>query len=69
VMALGVLKEYRRAGIDILLYHDTFKNGLRRGYRSCEMSWILEENTLMRRAIERIGGKVTKVYRIFERTL
>ena len=69
VMALGVLKEYRRAGIDILLYHNTFKNGLRRGYRSCEMSWILEDNALMRRAIERIGGKVTKVYRIFERTL
>lgn len=69
VMALGVLEEYRRSGVDILLYHDTFVNGLRRGYRSCEMSWILEENTLMRRAIERIGGEVTKVYRIFERSL
>ena len=69
VLALGVLADYRRAGIDILLYHDTFVNGLRRGYRSCEMSWILEENTLMRRAIERLGGQVTKVYRIFEKRL
>jgi GNAT superfamily N-acetyltransferase len=69
VMALGVLQEYRRSGIDTLLYHDTFRNGVRRGYRSCEMSWILEDNDLMRRPIERIGGKVTKRYHIFERTL
>jgi len=69
VLALGVLSEYRRAGIDILLYHETFVNGLRRGYRSCEMSWILEENKLMRRAMERMGGKVTKVYRVYEKAL
>jgi GNAT superfamily N-acetyltransferase len=69
VLALGVLREFRRAGIDILLYHDMFVNGLRRGYRSCEMSWILEENQLMRRALERFGAKATKVYRIYEKAL
>jgi GNAT superfamily N-acetyltransferase len=69
VMAMGVLREFRRAGIDILLYNDTFENGLRRGYHSGEMSWILEENKLMRRALERFGAKVTKVYRIFEKVL
>jgi GNAT superfamily N-acetyltransferase len=69
VLAMGVLREYRQAGIDILLYHYTFRNGLRRGYRSCEMSWVLEENKLMRRALERFGAKVTKVYRIYEKAL
>jgi GNAT superfamily N-acetyltransferase len=69
VMAMGVRREYRRAGIDILLYHDSFVNGFRRGYYSCEMSWILEENQLMRRALERFGAKVTKAYRIFEKAL
>lgn len=69
VMAMGVLREYRRSGIDILLYYDSFQNGLRHGYRSCEMSWILEDNALMRRAIERMGGAVTKSYRIYEKTL
>ena len=68
-MALGVLNEFRRSGIDVLLYHDTIRNGLQRGYHSCEMSWILEENELMRRAIERMGGSVTKVYRIYEKAL
>ena len=69
VLALGVLNEYRRTGIDIVLYHDTFRNGLQRGHRSCEMSWVLEDNTLMRRAIERMGGVVTKQYCIYERAL
>ena len=69
VMLLGVLREYRRSGIDVLLYHDTFKNGTDRGYYSCEMSWILEDNLLMRRAMERMGASISKVYRIFEKAL
>jgi GNAT superfamily N-acetyltransferase len=69
VMALGVLQEYRRLGVDVLLYHDTFRNGLQSGYVSCEMSWILDDNELMRRAIERLGGTLTKVYRIYEKGL
>lgn len=69
VLAMGVLREFRRAGIDILLYHESFKNGLRRGHHSCEMSWILEENKPMRHALERFGAKVTKVYRIYEKAL
>ena len=44
-------------------------NGLERGYRSFEASWILEENKLMRRAMERMGAIATKVYRIYEKTL
>ena len=69
VMAMGLLEDYRRTGIDVLLYHHTFKNALDGGYRECEMSWILDDNTLMRRAIEKIGAKVTRTYRIFERAL
>ena len=69
VLLLGVLKEYRRSGVDILLYYHTFKNGLAKGYRSSEMSWILEDNTLMRRALERMGASVGKRYRIYEKSL
>lgn len=32
---------------------------------SLEMSWILDDNTRMRRIIERIGGKVYKRYRLY----
>ena len=69
VLLLGVLREYQRSGVDILLYYNTFKNGLAKGYRSCEMSWILEDNALMRRALDRMGATVGKRYRIFEKSL
>jgi len=34
-----------------------------------EMSWILEDNTSMRRVLEGIGGKVYKTHRIYEKPL
>ncbi len=69
VMAMGVLEEYRKRGVETQLLHASFENGLPKGYRSCEMSWILEDNELMKRLIERIGGVETKRYRIFEKPL
>lgn len=40
-----------------------------RGYRTVEMSWILEDNLPMRRMAEALGGTVTKTWRIFEKEL
>jgi hypothetical protein len=42
---------------------------LERGLEQLEMSWILEENTAMRRVLEGIGGKVYKTHRIYEKAL
>lgn len=42
---------------------------LERGLEELEMSWILEDNTAMRRVLEGIGGKVTKTHRVFEKAL
>jgi GNAT superfamily N-acetyltransferase len=69
VTALGVTEAYRGRGIDILLYAEICRNFLRCGYRTCEMSWILEDNAMMNRALQRIGAVVTKRYRLFEKTL
>jgi GNAT superfamily N-acetyltransferase len=69
VILLGVLREYRRSGIDLLLIEKTFRNGLVKGYDSCDMSWILEDNQLMRRALERMGATVGKVHRVYEKKL
>ncbi|MDJ0861830.1 MAG: hypothetical protein QNJ82_06280, partial [Gammaproteobacteria bacterium] len=40
-----------------------------RGVNEVEMSWILEDNTPMRRVIESLGGLAYKRYRILEKTL
>ena len=42
---------------------------LARGLERLEMSWILEENTAMRRVIEGVGGMVYKTYRIYEKAI
>jgi hypothetical protein len=42
---------------------------LERGLERLEMSWILEDNTAMRRVLEGIGGKPYKTHRIFEKSL
>ncbi|HET9234343.1 MAG TPA: N-acetyltransferase, partial [Candidatus Eisenbacteria bacterium] len=66
LLALGVLPEYRRTGIDVLLYHSIFKDGTTKGYRVGEFSWILEDNMAIRRPIERIGARHYKTYRMYE---
>lgn len=69
VLLLGVVRAYRRSGIDLLLVEKTFKNAMAKGYLSGDLSWILEDNLLMRRALERMGASVSKVHRIFEKKL
>lgn len=42
---------------------------LARGVTRAELSWILEDNRDMRRIIERIGGTVSKRYRMYDKDL
>ncbi len=69
VFALGVLPEFRGTGVDALMYMDIAENAMRKGYKWAEMSWILENNMMMNRAIEMLGGEVYKTYRMYEKTL
>lgn len=69
VMALGVMEGFRARGVDALLYDETAKAALARGYTWAEASWILESNESMNRAIAMVGGEVYKKYRIYEKEL
>jgi hypothetical protein len=69
VMLLGVKQAFQKKGVEGLLYIETFRNGIRKGYQQAECSWILEENTLMQHGIEAMGGKRYKTYRIYETRL
>ena len=66
LLALGVLPEFRKTGIDVLLYHSIFKDGTAKGYGAGEFSWILEDNVAIQRPIERIGARHYKTYRIYQ---
>jgi len=69
VLLFGVVEQYRRSGVDMLLLYHLFTNGMARGYTAGECSWILEDNLLMRRALDRIGAVPYKTYRIYEKEL
>jgi hypothetical protein len=66
VMLLGVKRSFQKRGIEALLYFESFKRGIQKGYCQAEGSWILETNVMMRRGLEAIGGKNYKTYRIYE---
>ena len=69
VITLGVTPEYRHIGLDGLLIARVFEGALRLGMAEGECSWILEDNQVMRRGIERVGGKVYKTYRVYGKDL
>jgi GNAT superfamily N-acetyltransferase len=69
LIALGTRQEYRKRGIDAILYLDTLKNARNLGYTGGEISWTLEDNHLVNRAIESMGGRKYKTYRLYEKAI
>jgi GNAT superfamily N-acetyltransferase len=66
VFALGVKKAYQHLGVAAALYQRHRETAERVPQKGGEMGWILEVNKPMNRAMEGMGGKVVKRYRLFE---
>jgi GNAT superfamily N-acetyltransferase len=66
VLALGLVPEAKGRGVDVLLYNALYSRWAELGYRRAELSWILEDNRIMRAPLESIGARVYKTYRIYE---
>ena len=70
VFALGVKHDYRHSGVAAGLYLKHLEEAaVPGGIVGGEMGWILETNGPMNRAMEGMGGKVVKRYRIYEKSL
>lgn len=70
MMILDVLEGYRRRGVAELLILRTLdygKNVLH--YDGAELGWTLEDNEMVSRTIESVGGRKYKTYRIFEKAI
>jgi len=67
LMIMGVIKKYRQKGIEGVLYYEALKNSMKLGFKKCEFSWVLEDNTMTNRAAEMMGGKLYKKYRLYEK--
>ena len=66
---LGVKPAYQHTGVAAGLYAEHFNLAEVTRIKGGEMGWILETNKAMNRAMEAMGGKIVKRYRVYERLL
>jgi hypothetical protein len=69
VITLGVVKEYQSLGVAAVFYDEVYRSGRSKGYLTAEMGWVLENNVMMNRAAEMLGGRRVKTFRIYEAPL
>lgn len=69
VLALGVKKEFRGRGLELLLIKQAVASATRLGWEYADLSWTLEDNTRVNNIILAAGGKVYKKFRIYEKAL
>jgi GNAT superfamily N-acetyltransferase len=69
LIIMGVKEQYRLRGIEGVLFYEGLKAALDRGYKTCEYSWILEDNELTKRTVRLMDGVLSKTYRIYAKPL
>lgn len=57
------------AALAMMVIDELRANGFRRGIEHAELGWILENNAVVRRMIEQVGGNGYKTYRLYEKPL
>ena len=66
---VGVKKEYRGQGIASLMNYYVISEMKKRGYKTAEIGWIDEDNINERKATEKIGAKMYKIYRVYDKKI
>lgn len=68
LIMLGVLPEFRKRGIDLILIKHIITHGVAVWDRA-ELSWVLEDNAGMLRGIEECGCHPSKRYRVYQKEI
>lgn len=69
VIALGVNKEYRKAGVEAFFYAEIIQQAMNKKLKGGEASWILENNEMMNNGLIKMNAEVYKRYRILEKAI
>ena len=73
LMLLGIRTELRGkkryAPLATAVIAELVRRGLKQGYEWAELGWTLEDNRLINAAIQSMGAKIYKRYRIFEKPI
>lgn len=65
LMVLGMIPEFRKRGLEALMFIETALRAHKLGMSSGEIGWTLEDNWLVNSAIESMDGKLDRKYRLF----
>jgi GNAT superfamily N-acetyltransferase len=69
-LLLGAVKdEYRGRGLDVMMGFKTLESAKQAGFEFLDSHHELESNTKIRAEMERMGGKVYKKFRVFQKQL
>jgi GNAT superfamily N-acetyltransferase len=68
LFGLAVMPEWWGRGLDVLLYLQLYR-ALGPRIRRLEANYILEDNRRIRNAIEKLGLKLVKTYRVYEKAI
>ncbi len=69
LMFFGIRPRFRNLGIDAVLFLECLTYAREHGYLTCEPSMLLEDNDLILRPSEAMGGRRYKTWRIYEMAL
>lgn len=73
LMLLGIRTEFRGkkryAPLALAVIGELVRRGLKQGYEWAELGWTLEDNRLINTAIQSMGAKIYKRYRLFEKPI
>jgi len=69
LVVLGIVDSFRRRGVAEMFILQTLSRGIELGYTGAELGWTLEDNHLINRMIEKVGGRRYKTFRIYETSL
>lgn len=69
IITMGIIREFQSMGAGAIFLSEIYDRAPASGYPSGEMGWVLENNVMMNRAAELIGGRRVKTYRIYEMRL
>jgi GNAT superfamily N-acetyltransferase len=69
VISANVVPEYQTFGLGLVLLTSLLPAARRRGVEEVEFSWVHESNHLSYGVLERIGMRITKTYRMYDRDI
>lgn len=63
---MGVKESHRKRGIEAIMIHKTIIEAQKLGYEEADLSWILENNEMMNRQLEKMDAERYKEHRIYD---